>query len=139
MYALCVSAAVNTQGFVWRILCAIYTFSFIHSFIHSFIQGGDVNGHFDIDVNTGAITTTTQLNADAIASYTLTVTATDRGGGSGALTSTAVVLVTVTGVNQYDPVFTQVTYTATTAETTPVGTQLVQVSLLGALVGTRVV
>ena len=87
-----------------------------------------MNGHFTIDVNTGAITTTTQLDADTIASYTLTVTATDRAGGSGALTSTAVVLVTVTGVNQYDPVFTQATYTATTVETTAVGTQLVQVN-----------
>ena len=33
MYALCVSGAVNTQGFVWKFfLCAIYKFSFIHSF-----------------------------------------------------------------------------------------------------------
>ena len=32
MYALCVSGAVNTQGFVWKFLCAIYEFSFIHSF-----------------------------------------------------------------------------------------------------------
>ena len=31
MYALCVSGAVNTQGFVWKSLCATYTFSFIHS------------------------------------------------------------------------------------------------------------
>ena len=32
MYALCVSGAVNTQGFVWKFfLCAIYKFSFIHS------------------------------------------------------------------------------------------------------------
>ena len=31
MYALCVSGAVNTQGFVWKIfLRAIYKFSFIH-------------------------------------------------------------------------------------------------------------
>ena len=87
-----------------------------------------MNGHFTINVNTGAITTTAQLDADTIASYTLTVTATDRAGGSGALTSTAVVLVTVAGVNQYDPVFTQATYTATTVETTAVGTQLVQVN-----------
>ena len=32
MYALCVSGAVNTQGFVWKFLCAICTFSFIHSY-----------------------------------------------------------------------------------------------------------
>ena len=33
MYALCVSGAVNTQGFAWKFfLCAIYKFSLIHSF-----------------------------------------------------------------------------------------------------------
>ena len=31
MYALCVSGAVNTQGFVWKFLCAIHKCSFIHS------------------------------------------------------------------------------------------------------------
>ena len=31
MYALCVSGAVNTQCIVWKFLCAVYTFSFIHS------------------------------------------------------------------------------------------------------------
>ena len=31
MYAPCVSGSVNTQGFVWRFLCAIYKFSFIYS------------------------------------------------------------------------------------------------------------
>ena len=31
MYALCVSGAVNTQGFVWKFFIrAIYKFSFIH-------------------------------------------------------------------------------------------------------------
>ena len=31
MYALCVSGAVNTQGFVWKLFYALYKFSFIHS------------------------------------------------------------------------------------------------------------
>ena len=30
---------VNTQGFVWMFLCAIYKCSFIHSLIHSFVRG----------------------------------------------------------------------------------------------------
>ena len=41
MYALCVSSAVNTQGFVWKCLCGIYLFifySFIYSVIHSVIH-----------------------------------------------------------------------------------------------------
>ena len=32
MYALCASGDVNTQGFVWKVLCAIYMF--FYSFIH---------------------------------------------------------------------------------------------------------
>ena len=31
MYALCVSGAVSTQGFVCKFLCDIYTFSFSHT------------------------------------------------------------------------------------------------------------
>ena len=41
MFVLCVSGAVNTQGFVWKVFFyarAIYTFVFIHYFIHSFIN-----------------------------------------------------------------------------------------------------
>ena len=30
---------VNTQGFVWMFLCAIYKCSFIHSLLHSFVRG----------------------------------------------------------------------------------------------------
>ena len=37
-YPLCVSGAVNTQGFSWKFVSAIYTFSFIHSFIHPSIH-----------------------------------------------------------------------------------------------------
>ena len=33
MYALCVSGAVNTQGFVWKFFMR-YIYIFIHSFIH---------------------------------------------------------------------------------------------------------
>ena len=36
MYALCVSGAVNTQGFVWKFFYALYIN--FHSFIHSFNQ-----------------------------------------------------------------------------------------------------
>ena len=27
---------VNTEGFVWKFLCAVYKFPFIHSFIHMY-------------------------------------------------------------------------------------------------------
>ena len=37
MYALCVSGAVNTQGFVWKVFYALYIN--FHSFVHS-IQTG---------------------------------------------------------------------------------------------------
>ena len=43
MYALCVSGAVNTQGFVWKFFMR-YIYIFIHSFIRYFPSyglGGD--------------------------------------------------------------------------------------------------
>ena len=42
MYALCVSGAVNTQGFVWKFFMR-YIYIFIHSFIHSFIHNVGFN------------------------------------------------------------------------------------------------
>ena len=36
MYALCVSGAVNTQGFVWKFLKSFFYALYIH--FHSFIQ-----------------------------------------------------------------------------------------------------
>ena len=48
MYALCVSGAVNTQGFVWISFYALYTnfHSFSDSFIQSFSTAGTVNNVF---------------------------------------------------------------------------------------------
>ena len=43
MYALCVSGAVNTQGFVWKFFYALYIN--FHSFIHCF---GCVRGFTEV-------------------------------------------------------------------------------------------
>ena len=40
MYALCVSGAVNTQGFVWKFFYALYII--FHSFIHLLVVFNDV-------------------------------------------------------------------------------------------------
>ena len=52
MYALCVSGAVNTQGFVWKFFYALYIN--FHSFIHSFMYfilfvwwTAEVKGRYD--------------------------------------------------------------------------------------------
>ena len=37
MHCVYLRGAVNTQGFVWKFSCTIYTFSFIHSFVHSYV------------------------------------------------------------------------------------------------------
>ena len=39
MYALCVSGTVNTQGFVWKFVYALYIN--FHSFIHSYTGKGE--------------------------------------------------------------------------------------------------
>ena len=58
MYALCVSGAVNTRGFVWKFLSAIYKFSLIHDpdtakiynflFMHSFIQDPNIQTYINL-------------------------------------------------------------------------------------------
>ena len=44
MYALCVSGAVNTQGFVCKFFYALYIN--FHSFIHSWRGGGGGEGDY---------------------------------------------------------------------------------------------
>ena len=50
MYALCVSGAVNTQGFVWKFFMR-YIYINFHSFIHSFKHTSDTSMNYDSFLN----------------------------------------------------------------------------------------
>ena len=51
MYALCVSGAVNTEGFMWKFFMR-YIYIFIHSFIHTFtVQSVSVLKFLDLVIN----------------------------------------------------------------------------------------
>ena len=45
----------------------------------------------------------------------------DKAGGSGALSALVPIIVSVTGVNEFDPVFTQTTYSPSVSEAVAVG------------------
>ena len=87
------------------------------------LLGGNTNNDFTIDSSNGQITTANQLNYETTSSYSLIVKALDGGSKS----ATTMVTVSVTNVNEFDPVFTQTTYTTSRAENTAINSQLVQV------------
>ncbi|XP_012943596.1 protocadherin Fat 4 [Aplysia californica] len=83
------------------------------------ITAGDTASDFDINPNTGAVSTAAAaaISYESTQSFTLTVTASD-----GTLTDTTTVLVTVTDVNEFSPQFSpSSTYTASVSEAEAVG------------------
>uniref|UniRef100_A0A5S6QP45 Uncharacterized protein n=1 Tax=Trichuris muris TaxID=70415 RepID=A0A5S6QP45_TRIMR len=84
---------------------------------------------FEIDPQTGLITTTQSLDRETVAFYRLTVTAAD--GGVPRLSSEAVVLVEVEDRNDNPPRFTRL-LSATVREDSPVGSRVTQVTSVDA-------
>ena len=91
------------------------------------IISGDGVGKFTIDGASGEIATVMSpgLDFETKTSFTLHVSATDS--GTPALSSACTVLITLTDVNDNDPVFDQVTLTASVAENQAAGVSLAQV------------
>uniref|UniRef100_A0A1X7V4J9 Cadherin domain-containing protein n=1 Tax=Amphimedon queenslandica TaxID=400682 RepID=A0A1X7V4J9_AMPQE len=79
---------------------------------------------FQIDPDTGNITTRTEIDREMNSSYLLTVTATEAASN---LTSTATVYVSIIDINDNPPIFLQRSYSREIPESTPVGTQILQV------------
>ena len=61
------------------------------------------------------------LDYETLTAYTVIVAARDKAGGSGALSALVPIIVSVTGVNEFDPVFTQTTYSPSVSEAVAVG------------------
>lgn len=80
---------------------------------------------FDIDPNTGLITTRTHVDCDTESMPKLTVVATD--GGTPALSSTTIVLVTIHDVNDNEPIFGQTFYNVTIPEDQAKGSCIIKV------------
>ncbi|XP_022221546.2 LOW QUALITY PROTEIN: protein dachsous [Drosophila obscura] len=81
---------------------------------------------FQIDAQTGLITTRSHIDCETEPVPQLTVIA--RDGGQPALSSTATVLVTIHDVNDNEPIFDQSFYNVSVAENEPVGRCILKVS-----------
>ncbi|XP_043548676.1 protocadherin-16-like [Chiloscyllium plagiosum] len=87
---------------------------------------GDASGHFQIDRNTGVLSTNSGLDRESVPFYTLTILAED--GGTPQASSTVSVHVTVLDINDNTPAFPESSYTIEIGEDSAVGTVLLKVS-----------
>ncbi|XP_019645840.1 PREDICTED: protocadherin Fat 4-like [Branchiostoma belcheri] len=89
------------------------------------ITGGNTNTDFSIN-QLGVITTARALDYETTTSYSLTVTVTDQ--GSTPLSSTAQVGITITPYNEFDPAFSQASYSIAIDEDTAIGVSIGKVT-----------
>ncbi|UYV60172.1 FAT1, partial [Cordylochernes scorpioides] len=81
--------------------------------------------HFEVDADTGLVRLARALDRESRGLYNVTVRATDH--GSPALSTAARLEVTVLDVNDNPPEFVRARYSATVAESAPVGTEILRV------------
>ncbi|KAI8511673.1 hypothetical protein Bbelb_107730 [Branchiostoma belcheri] len=89
------------------------------------ITGGNTNTDFSIN-QLGVITIARTLDYETTTSYSLTVTVTDQ--GSTPLSSTAQVGITITPHNEFDPAFSQASYSIAIDEDTAIGVSIGKVT-----------
>lgn len=92
------------------------------------IVGGNEEGEFRINPETGMLYTAKELDAETQALYTLTVSAIDQGNTGTRKQSSARVKVTVVDINDNDPVFEHSNVTIWIDENEPAGTTVTKVS-----------
>jgi len=99
------------------------------------ITGGNTGNVFQIDGNTGEITTIGALDRETTSSYNLEVTATD--GGTPVLSQTSTVAVTITDINDNAPVFTGTPYSVEVNEAATAGALIFTINATDADEGTN--
>ena len=90
------------------------------------VSGHHQAHHFAVDAESGIVTVAKSLDRESTSSYNLTVTATDLGSPS-PLSSTVVLTVVILDVNDNPPLFGRKLYSASVAEDSPVGHQVLRV------------
>ncbi|XP_039294510.1 fat-like cadherin-related tumor suppressor homolog [Nilaparvata lugens] len=86
-----------------------------------YIVGGDPRSEFVISGDKGSVLVAKQLDREVQSEYNLTISVTD-----GVHTVLTQLYVTVMDINEHRPWFTQNLYSANVSESTPVGTEVVQ-------------
>ena len=102
------------------------------------IIGGNEHRKFAIDSATGLVSVSGDIDFERSKEYFLTIQA--RDGGSPPLSNHATVNVTIMDANDNAPIFTQVSYTASINENSPVGASIVSLTatdLDQVIIGTR--
>ncbi|XP_051521516.1 protocadherin Fat 3-like isoform X2 [Myxocyprinus asiaticus] len=94
--------------------------------IYYSIRSGNQQGHFTINVNTGAISVSRPLDFESCKGYFLTVEATD--GGTPPLSAVTMVNINLTDVNDNAPMFSCDTYSVSISEDANIGDTVVKVT-----------
>lgn len=92
------------------------------------IVGGNENGEFRVNADTGMLYTSVPLDAELKSFYTLTVSAIDQGNTGTRKQSSAKVKINIQDTNDNDPIFEQANVTVWVDENEPAGTQVTKVS-----------
>ena len=90
------------------------------------IIGGNEQRKFKIDPLSGLVSVTSDIDHERAKEYFLTIQAKD--GGSPPLSNHATVNITILDANDNKPIFTQLSYSASINENSPVGTSIVTVT-----------
>ncbi|EDO33359.1 predicted protein, partial [Nematostella vectensis] len=92
------------------------------------ILGGNSDGKFVIDQNTGVVTTNKSLDYEDVTEYTLVIQATDCGDPPLNSSQPGMLHVSVVNINDNSPVFSQKMYSASIDENTTVGHVILRVT-----------
>ncbi|XP_016104917.1 protocadherin Fat 3-like isoform X2 [Sinocyclocheilus grahami] len=90
------------------------------------IRSGNQQGHFTININTGAISVSRPLDFESCKDYFLTVEATD--GGTPPLSAVTMVNINLTDVNDNAPMFSRDAYSVSISEDANIGDTVVKVT-----------
>ncbi|XP_066284098.1 cadherin-23-like [Branchiostoma lanceolatum] len=98
------------------------------------ISSGDLDGQFHVD-STGQLTVSTGLNYENTTEYQITITVSDD--GSPSLSTVVIVTMEITGVNEFQPVFTLNPYGVSINENISLATSILAVSAQDQDAGTQ--
>jgi len=99
--------------------------------MYSFVDSA--NGQFQVDENSGIVSLAKALDREAQASFNLTIRATDE--GAPRRSSTSYLIISVLDINDNPPEFEFAEYAKNVSESTPIGSQIINVYAVSKDVG----
>ena len=121
-YFASISEGVDTGTDVVRVMATSRDIG-VNAEISYTIIGGNEQRKFSIEQETGLVSVTGKLDYERAKDYFLTIQALD--GGTPPLSNHATVNISIMDVNDNKPIFTQLSYSASVTENSPVGSSIV--------------